>query len=265
MKEYVHRFDTLVCGCGINTLLYCYKRELPLLINDCRNIFHFETIEGDFSFMGFSKTEVLTAELWNRLYFLMSMSGLIFNPLPSQNIRFDNNNITYITQGNRKVMASYNKLNNFERKQNIFDVYDWFAVRDSSRHNHERLHDKNNDLVNVVKFHKSLRANATRAKDIVTVSKILEEQIDEFEYSETMARLKTLKMLKEAGIKGKYNGTNKKGYKLYYSIKLEHMYRESIPRVRYKMSLDNILKIKQNEGKLWNLTKNLFIRKTHSI
>jgi hypothetical protein len=220
LRDHVYQYDTLVCGGGINTLLYCFHTASPLVITNPCNIFHFETIKGDFSFLGLSNKEVLSVELWNRLYMILSLAGKIVNPLPTQNIRMERGKLAYITDGNKKISAEYNKVLNFEKEQQECMVYDWFAVKSGGKH--------------------------------------------DFDHSETMARLKAIKMMKQAGIRGRSNGTNKKGYKLHYAIKLDHSHREVIPKVKYRMSMKKIMKIEPKKGEMWNLTKNLFTQKTPS-
>ena len=264
MRDHIYEYDTLVCGSGINTLLYCFYTASPLVLTSPCNIFHFETIKGDFSFLGLSSKEVLSAELWNRLYMILSLSGKIVNPLPTQNLRMERGKMVYITDRNKKITAEYNKLLKFETEQEICMVYDWFAVKSGGKHNFEKLKDSENFFVQLLRFHPSMRKNVNGIKDVIAVSKVNKENITDFDHSETMARLKATKMMKEAGIRGRSNGTNKKGYKLHYAIKLEHSHREVVPKIKYRMSVKKIMKIELNKGAMWNLTKNLFIPKTLS-
>mgnify|MGYP003116278341 CR=1 FL=1 len=264
MRDHIYEYDTLVCGSGINTLLYCFYTASPLILTSPCNIFHFETIKGDFSFLGLSSKEVLSAELWNRLYMILSLSGKIVNPLPTQNLRMERGKMVYITDRNKKITAEYNKLLKFETEQEICMVYDWFAVKSGGKHNFEKLKDPKNFFVQLLRFHPSMRKNVNGIKDVIAVSKVNKANITDFDHSETMARLKATKMMKEAGIRGRSNGTNKKGYKLHYAIKLEHSHREVVPKIKYRMSVKKIMKIELNKGAMWNLTKNLFIPKTLS-
>ncbi len=264
MRDHVYQYDTLVCGGGINTLLYCFHTASPLVITNPCNIFHFETIKGDFSFLGLSNKEVLSVELWNRLYMILSLAGKIVNPLPTQNIRMERGKLAYITDGNKKISAEYNKVLNFEKEQQECMVYDWFAVKSGGKHDFEKLKDPENFFVQFLRFHPSMRKNVNGIKDVIAVSKVNKENISDFDHSETMARLKAIKMMKQAGIRGRSNGTNKKGYKLHYAIKLDHSHREVIPKVKYRMSMKKLMKIEPKKGEMWNLTKNLFTQKTPS-
>jgi hypothetical protein len=195
---------------------------------------------------------------------ILSLAGKIVNPLPTQNIRMERGKLAYITDGNKKISAEYNKALNFEKEQQECMVYDWFAVKSGGKHDFEKLKDPENFFVQFLRFHPSMRKNVNGIKDVIAVSKVNKENISDFDHSETMARLKAIKMMKQAGIRGRSNGTNKKGYKLHYAIKLDHSHREVIPKVKYRMSMKKIMKIEPKKGEMWNLTKNLFTQKTPS-
>ena len=265
MREHVYHYPCIVRGSTINSLLYCCKTSTPILIENFSPPFHFDEVSGDFSFLGYSDQTVRTVELWNRLYIVLSLAGLVVNPLPSQNIRFDGSSIVYITQGNKRINISTDKLLNFEKELDECMVYDWFAVKSGGQHDFEKLKDPENFFVQFLRFHPSLRKNVRNVKDVIAISKMDRGDIENINYSEAMARLKTIKMMKEVGIKGKSNGTSKRGYKLHYAIKLEHSHREVVPKIKCRMSLKKIMKIEQAKGKTWKLIKNLFTQKTPSI
>ena len=265
MKEHDYRYSSVVYGSGINTLLFSFVTGSPIIIEKDQPIFYFDTIEGDFSFLGFTSTENDLAEVYNRLYFLLSMSGLLLNPIPVQNIRHENNSLVYTTGGNKRITIKFDNLIKIEEEEETCDVYDWFAVKSGTQHEYNELTDNTDDFVHKLNFHQSLRKNVRNAKDVVSISRMNSKQLTNVDYSETMVRFKTIAMMKDAGIKGRSNGTSKSGYKLHYAIKLEHMYREAIPRKKYKLSLRELLEHKVKKGAMWNLTKNLFIPKTPSI
>jgi hypothetical protein len=79
--------------------------------------------------------------------------------------------------------------------------------------------------------------------------------------TEGMARLKTLKMMKNAGIKGQSNGYRPDGSHAHYSINIEHAYRETINDYKPIHKLEDIIKNRKKDGKSWNLAKKLFRHK----
>ena len=265
MKDHVYYYPCIIRGSTINSLLNCYKTSTLILIESFNSPFYFEEVKGDFSFLGYGEGTVRAVELWNRLHIALSLSGLLINPLPAQNIRIDKKQITYITHGNKRINIMVDKLVDFEKELEDCIVYDWFAVKSGGQHEVEELKDPENFFVQFLRFHPSLRKNVRNVKDVVAISKIKKTQIDDFNHSEGMARLKSIKMMKEAGIRGKSNGTDKRGYKLHYAIKLEHSHRDIIPQIKHRMSLKKILEIKDKEEAAWKLKANLFTQKTHFI
>jgi hypothetical protein len=86
------------------------------------------------------------------------------------------------------------------------------------------------DFVKEILFYPTERVDGNQPfKDAVSVSYLTEKQLASFDYSDINARFKTLKMMKEAGIRGARNGRdmlNKSRYK-YYAVKIENAKRET--------------------------------------
>ena len=98
-------------------------------------------------------------------------------------------------------------------------------------------------------------------KDLVAESFISFDSVENVDYGEGIARLKAIKMMKLAGIKGQSNGYNKKGKQQHYAIKLEHTHREVYEDYEPLMLLEELLSQEPNRGEQWNLTKKLFRHK----
>ncbi len=70
-------------------------------------------------------------------------------------------------------------------------------------------------------------------KDLAAISYLTDEQLADFNYSDTMVKFKVTKMMKEAGIRGARNGrdvNNPERYK-YYAVKVEPAERQIITDV----------------------------------
>ena len=91
-------------------------------------------------------------------------------------------------------------------------VIDWFDVNVGSIHPLQFIvdNDPEEQFVKKIYFYISKRMykNLTK-KDLVSVSKISDSDLFSFDYSETMVRFKTVKMMQAAGIKGKWDKTSK--------------------------------------------------------
>ena len=76
------QYDEMVIGGDLNAFFYSYKNDVPLLINKVRAPFRFEPQEE---------------ELWNKLYFLLSLSGNNMFGDKIDTIRIDEKQLTVAT------------------------------------------------------------------------------------------------------------------------------------------------------------------------
>ena len=263
-QEYYH--DRIIIGGSIESLLYSFISETPIIIKDALIPFELEKMNDfeDFKFLGYEGARTIyKSELWDRLTFLLSMNGMILMPNIIKNIRNEKKCFVISTLDNSRIRIKYNEKINFDKTLSSYvNVYDWFDVRSGSVHGHSLLEDKKSNFVNKVFFYPSKRIGQTKARrDLVAFSKIKVNDLLDYENSESYARLKTLKMMKDNGIKGRPNGYNKKGFHLHYAIKIEHTHRDIIKNYKPLYSIEQILNQRKREGKLWNSTKKLFRHK----
>ena len=259
-------FDKVVVGGSLTAILFAYKNNLPIIIDIPHMPFQLDECppHWDLSFIGFSnKLKHKKSQVWDRLLFIMAMSGLVIFPNNMRTCRVENEKIIIITIDNKKLEVGFNDIVEFDKERDDEVVlYDWFAVRSGCRHEYDILADPNSDLCHTLLFHPSTR-KTTRSdmKDVCAVSTISEKCLSEIEYSEGYARMKTYKMMKEAGIRGQSNGYNKHGKQLHYAIKIEHMYREVYYKYNNGYAIEDILKTElDKESQLWKLTQSLIIQ-----
>ena len=258
-------FDELVLGGSLTALLYAYKKNLPILIDIAHVPFVLENVPStwDLSFIGFNKGgEHKKSQVWDRLSFLLAMSGLVLFPNNIQSFRIEDNSISIVGIDNNKMIVNYNKLVEFDRDtKDYLMVYDWFAVHSGSRHDCDVIPDPSDDLCHLLLFHRSTRPRTrSDVKDVCAVSKVPKSEIKDLEWSEVYTRIKTLRMMKEVGIRGRANGYNRHGKMLHYAISIEHMYREVFEEVNNKLNVEEILNWEEKKGtNLWNLTQKILM------
>ena len=271
MKNHVYYFDELNVGGSTEALLHSYVTETPIIIDTPRCPFMLEDCPrgADFSFLGLGKRAPLKKlQVWDRLSFLLSMGGYTVFPNNIKNIRYEEKKIVIITENNSKIVAHYSKLNEIDLlKTNYSWAYDWFDVKSGAIHKHNYISDEDDSFVKELFFYPSNRINVNHgAKDVVAISFVNNEELHSIEKSETYARFKTLLMMKNAGIKGRKNGYSTGGSQVHYSVQIEHAYREIKPHIIPQFSILELLEIpRQEQGKLWRLTKNLFKQKDYLI
>ena len=97
--------------------------------------------------------------------------------------------------------------------------YDWIAFNRGGKHDVDYI--KLDDaFVNEVWFYPSDRIDGnTPVKDACVVSRIKEEDILDFDFSETMARFKLISEMETRGMKGVFNGYGPNGKPKYYKFR----------------------------------------------
>tara|TARA_Y100000034_G_scaffold122819_1_gene168752 strand:- start:918 stop:1844 length:927 start_codon:yes stop_codon:yes gene_type:complete len=255
MNNHTYEYDELVIGSGLNALAYSYLNSMPLVFNNIKKPFFFESfplgldtahlfyknVERDLK--GFKEDKQIGAsksELWKRLLFVYSLAGL--SPLSNHaaSMRIDSkNSIKVMTQDFKSVSMKFNKLRIFDDEDILglaqpkeetkkYKVVDWIDVKSGMVHPYDFLK-SSIDFVREVYFYPSERIDGkSNKKDLVSISYLDEQQLQDHDFSDTMARFKILKMMKRAGIKGARNGRDvlrPEQYK-YYALNIKPRKRE---------------------------------------
>ena len=287
LEKHVYFYDTVVIGGNLPAFLYAYTNNLPIIFVDGKPPFEFDEVDSlDFEGLGlrysYNKGRIYSERyggkekrhlrLWERIGFLLGVAGLMPLSNFAESIRVQDNQLKIATERQRTAKINFNKLVVFDdesisglpnvRKSEKGNnrVIDWFNVRSGCSHSFDLLEDPD-DFVNKVIFYPTKRSENRQLKDLYTESFLTDEQLQDFDYSDTMARFKVLKMMKAAGIRGAKNGFTKTGIQNRYAAKIEHSYREVKNKYEYHMSVEKILKLINKEGALCKLTKRLFMPK----
>ena len=111
---------------------------------------------------------------------------------------------------------------------NKYMVLDWMNVRSGMVHQYDSI-EGTSDFVSSIHFYPSERIDGNHdKKDLVAVSYLTKEELNNYEYSDTYARFKILDDMRALGIRGARNGRdtkNPQNYK-YYAVKIESNKRE---------------------------------------
>tara|TARA_R110000824_G_scaffold128444_2_gene289287 strand:- start:45 stop:794 length:750 start_codon:yes stop_codon:yes gene_type:complete len=208
MRDHLYRWSKVVIGNSYRAIKYSFDNNCVILCTDNVAIFPFDTIDK-------TNKEKSACEL----LFELSLNGLAPLSDKIETIRLKADNLLHIVTSNaRLVKASFEELVIFDcsnvngipsmEEENIigFRVFDWFDVNSGATHEHNIIIDEaSSGLVNKIYFYESTRTGSGR-KDLVSESFLTREQLNDFEYSDTISRLKTLHMMREKGIKGSKNG-----------------------------------------------------------
>ena len=250
LDKHEYKYEMIVIGGGLNALLFSYYNNYPCIF--CKPLvpFIFDMCnEGyDFSFLGLHPG-ASKAIVWQRLIISLSLAGLLPMGDKVVSLGVQKDKLKASTHNSRLGRFEFNKLIIFDDKdirglpkvkEQQFGkcrVIDWFHVRSGMEHDHNLFETEDNFIQKVI-FHPSDRfGNQTSGrlrKDLVAISYLDENQIDDFDYSDTMAKFKITQMMKDAGIKGARNGrdTYNPNIYRYYSPKIEAVERQIIPDIK---------------------------------
>lgn len=249
-------YEQIVIGSDLTAVLFAAKHNIPIIFSKPERPFRFDFFkpDADLSCVKIQNTTkvwkshnddeshgIAKELLWERMLFLLSLSGLC--PLADicHNINWDGKYLTahgehailmkiafdrcyyFDTQKKYKILED----RNYGRSSSdFFNVIDWIAFNSGGKHAIELLETKDN-FINRVWFYSSDRIDGnTPVKDACCVSFLSEEETEHFDFSETMARFKLISEMKERGMRGLRNGFQKNGKPKYYNFKTSTIRRE---------------------------------------
>ena len=250
LDKHEYKYETIVIGGGLNALLFSYYNNYPCIFGEPIVPFILDVYnEGlDFSFLGL-RPGASKAIVWQRLITSLSLGALLPMGDKVASLSVQENKLKASTHNSRLGRFEFDKLIVFddkgirglpkvkEQRVGKCRIVDWFHVRSGMEHDHN-LFETKDDFIQKVIFYPSERFGNQKSgrlrKDLVAISHLDEDQINDFDYSDTMAKFKITQMMKDAGIRGARNGRDTYNPKIYryYSPKIEAVEREIIRDVK---------------------------------
>tara|TARA_B100001250_G_C19734820_1_gene760270 strand:- start:360 stop:1130 length:771 start_codon:yes stop_codon:yes gene_type:complete len=242
------KLKEIVIGHSLEAVLYAYTRDCDLIINSLRRPFEFDDVEEGLGRYQFETKNKL--EIWSSLVLELALDGACPFGDSVESIRVEGNTLRVIPESGTAVEVEFEKCFIFddenvtvpnriiEKANSEYRVIDWFNVRTGTTHEFDQLL-TGEDFVGDLYFYKSRRIDgAHNKKDLVTVSYLREDQLQDFQFSETMAKFKAQSIMKDHGIKGSRSGISKNGKVIYYSVRIEPDYRyiEPLGKNKYEDS-----------------------------
>ena len=161
------------------------------------------------------KVGIQKSILWDRLSFVLCLEG--YAPLAAlcHSIRYDGNTLVFSDEYSKILEITFNKCFYFgdDNCNGIVDIvkqadnylcYDWVAFNIGGKHDYDYI-ETDDDFVNKILFHISRRNGASNSniKDACVISTLKREQIDSFDYSQTMARFKVIHEMRSRGMRAR--------------------------------------------------------------
>ena len=259
MEEINLYYNNLNIGRTLTCLLHSFKTETACILTEPTPPFKFdEYVSGyDFSFLGIEDSN--PHQVWDRLCFLLSMSGLLLFPNSISTARQNQDVVEIVTNNNQKIIIQSENIRRFDESETgWYYIYDYFHWRSGSRHEFDQIEDIDDNFIKKIIFYSSERANVSSAvKDLVGISFLNEKEIDNIETSSVYSRLKILSMMKEKGIKGRTTGYNSRGIATHISPVIEFNKRIIKPHFKPEISFDDVYNLKTTKGYTWKLLEKI--------
>lgn len=261
-------YDKLVIGADLSALSYSYINKIPLIYKSLSKPYKFN-IKNDWE---------QQTNLWNSLAFILSQANYFPINTRIDKIIIENKNLLKIITKNSLVLNI--KFNNLiisddsdieglpeikSKTNNNNYVIDYFNIPCGCEHNLEEI-TSDDDFVRKIYFYISDRHLMIQKKDAVATSIIEDKNINFFSYSQAVARIKVLKLMKNAGIKGRMNGFYK-GRQVHRPILVETDKRLIFPLGKniYKNLPTNISILYDDYKKILNNTESIFDERISKI
>jgi len=242
-----------VVGSSLSALLFAYVNNYPTLFTKPIPPFRFDYLStkldlsrlkipfNNLTLKSFdAKMQVGTQKvlLWERLLFLQSLKGNLISTRDTHSLRFSDDKIIVSNEYSKIMDLAFERCYyygdigavGFVEKTNVdastYICYDHIAFNSGGKHEIDYIR-TGEDFVSEIWFYSSDRIDGnTPVRDACAVSKLTESQLVDFDYSETMARFKVLKIMKDNGMRGKLSGYTKKGTARHYDFRTTSIRRE---------------------------------------
>ena len=240
-------YEHIVVGSDLRATLFAFNNNLPIFFSQPRRPFRFDFLEPntdlgcvkltrspslELTRTNGVKVAGLRAELlWERLMFLLNLDGKV--PLANlcTSMRFDGEHL--ICSNEYSKIGTLNFSNCFyfgddnvsglvkekELANPTYTCYDWIAFNSGGKHEIDYMW-VGDDFVKEIWFYSSDRmCGNSPVKDACAISTLTQDQLLEFDYSETMARFKMISEMEKRGMKGRQNGYSTNGNPKHYKFR----------------------------------------------
>jgi len=226
--------ENIVIGHTLPALAFSFINNYPIIINTALNTSPFDYCPPELNLSAFGIQNEITQVSMpegsvNRgvsklnveaaIVLHLSVAGLMLNSVPLTNIKVGNDSLECFSNA-RKYSFAHKKLHLFSsenisglkiKKENVtYKVYDKINLKHFN--NDERIGyiQGDDDFVKEILIYPSQRNGAKKTDiDLLCKSFLSKEQINMFEFSDTMCRMKVGGLFKEKGLKGRRVATYK--------------------------------------------------------
>ena len=254
LKSEMLHYKNIVVGSSFEAVLYAFVNHYPIFFAEDRRPFRFDYLDPKMelphlkvpsspkSLKTFDTQKIVGHPkelLWEKLLFLMAVEGR--SPLSNLcgTIRYNGNEVVCSNEYSKIMEFTFDQAHYFGDdnafgfvKENSLDAnryicYDYIGFNKGGKHEIDYLH-TGDDFVSEIWFYGSDRIDGdTPVRDAWAVSILTEEQYLDFDYSQTMARFKTIHEMESRGMKGTFaHDYTTAGNPKHYKFRTTSLYRE---------------------------------------
>ena len=241
-------------GSSLEALMFAFNNQLPVFFSEAERPFRFDFLDPslDLSDLNLKNTErtlkTIGGEikvglpkeiLWERLMFVLSYFGKAPVSNLCKSMRYTGDTIVFSDEYSKIAEINFNHCYYFGDKNchkllnekpigaQPYICYDWIAFNRGGKHDVDFI-ETEDDFVGTIWFYSSDRIDGNSpVKDACVVSYLTEEELFDFDFSETMARFKMIHEMEKRGMKGVFNGSGPNGNPKYYRFRTTHFARRS--------------------------------------
>ena len=248
------RLSKVIIGGSIEAMLYAWRTQTKILVQEKKYVFRFDE---KFSSANFSDFDSANAKhLSSNLSFALAIGGLMPYAGRIDSIRSDGGDIKVMTRGNKKIEIQSDEVIYFEKDLPDYWVYDFFDSRQMTIHNLEQIFDDTDEFIKKINFYTSPRVMNATIKDFIGSSILNHKQLLSPDYGPGISKIKVMRMLKSAGLKGRYSQTYK-NKRYYRNPKIEFHKRVVAQMYKPLYDFDYIYRMEQQEEKPWKTFETL--------
>ena len=257
-RSNMDHYNKIVVGSSLDAVLCAFINQYPIFFAEERRPFRFDYLPTDLDLSCLrisSEAQTLTTLsdpkivgyskelLWEKLLFLLAVEGR--SPLSNLcgTMRYDGERVVCSNEYSKIMEFTFdeclyfgdNKTLGFAEEKVVderhYICYDYIAFNKGGKHEIDYIH-TDDDFVSEIWFYSSDRIDGnTPVRDACAVSILTEEQLSDFNYSQTMSRFKVLHEMEKRGMKGPFAGAyTTAGNPKHYKFRTTSLYRETSKR-----------------------------------
>ena len=228
-------YEDIVVGSDLRAVLFAFNNNLPIFFSQPRRPFRFDFLEPNTNLgcvkLTSSTPAVQKELLWERLLFLLNLDGKV--PLANlcTSMRFDGEHLVCSNEYSKIGTLNFSNcfyfgddnISGLVRQKELanptYTCYDWIAFNSGGKHEIDYIWVGDNFVKEIWFYSSDRMCGNSPVKDACVVSALTQDQLAEFDYSETMARFKMISEMEKRGMKGRQNGYSTNGNPKHYKFR----------------------------------------------